>query len=202
MYFGKMKFQLIVTFILVSVGFGSCKKAPFDGMDEFRKNKFDLKLTQSFDFQGIEFKMPTHFYKENLGNFVIKIGDFSGRDSSLNTFFSIEMFTPEEWNEIIPEDSMPAILDLHDINIAYLSRRYKNYYKAGISSTSRLKLSYPNQFQVIATKALETSVERYFAMATIEVKNKFYIFQYAASPQLMEYVCDDFKRILKSVKKK
>lgn len=205
-----MKF-LITLAILIPMLFASCahsdpEKEQENVMKAFKENDYNFTSYKKKSYRGVKFKLPTSFDVDYGGGYTYKRDAFMRRNYQLGIIFTVEKFTKydinsELLNDYLIEDESDFLNSFHD---AYSSRRYESLHGASISykKVTKKNIPYKGVTQVVSGSSSQSSNTHYYAMATLKVKEDYYVFQMITTPEMMSYVFDDFERILSTVRSK
>lgn len=192
---------LLLPFILM----GGCvdyDKENREVREAFKANHYNFALDKTIKYEGISFRIPKHFKRYYSHNYTIKNSSITRTSNALNIFFSVERFTKADLHRDFVSDFIIKDDLLNTFQDAYAWRRYTSVDNGGASIKKELPKNL-KQKGVIQTIAGENSYNGmvYYATATIQVKDNYYVFQWITGKPIMSYTYDDFERILKSVKK-
>lgn len=173
-----------------------------DFLDEFRENNYNFKLDRKIKFEGISFAFNSSFDIHYSKDFIIKKSGIVKSFYPLNIYFSVEKFTPNDVSmpfiasEVLRDDLLNSF---HD---AYVKRRFNSINEASVT----IKKALPKRWKlkgVIQTVRGNMSLNsfEYYAVASVEVKDAVFIFQWICRKEIMDYTFDDFERVLKSIQK-
>lgn len=199
-----MRYRLLlvlVPFILM----GGCvdyNKENKEIREAFKKNHYNFALDKTIKYEGISFHIPKHFKRYYSHNFTIKNSSITRTSNALNIYFSVERFTKSDLRREFVSDFIIKHDLLNTFQDAYVWRRFASIDNGGISIKKELpkNLKQKGVIQTVAGDGAYAGMT-YYATATIQVKDNYYVFQWITSKQIMNYTYDDFERILKSVKK-
>lgn len=200
--------HLIALTILIPLLFAACsdssEKSQEDALKAFRENNYNFTNYKKVSYKGIKFKVPEVFDIDFGGGYTYKRNAFLRRDYLQGIIFTVEKFTDSDLNSELMEDYLVEKDVLNAFHDAYSDRRYESLLTASISykKTTKKNIPYKGVTQVISGRTSDYSNEHYYAMATIEIKGDYYVFQMISEPAMMSYVFDDFERILATVRSK
>ena len=120
----------------------------------------------------------------------------------MDVFFSVEEFDEEATETIkfsFDNDSLAGIDAVHD---HYFWKRNESLTDAEIGIKKELpeSVQFPGYIQVINGAESDYNVPSSYFTATLEINNKYYVFQLIGKEENMGYLYDDFIDILSSVR--
>jgi hypothetical protein len=200
-----MKALKIFVFLSCGVMFSACPGANYENAaDKLFKNGMDLPDPQKGYHDGIKYKISSLFEDSYSADFVLKNNATTKVIYDLDLNFSIESFTRAEaeafkFNFSEETDLLNAV---HD-NYVYARQRSLDSYFTSIKKPVNKKVGFKGVFQTIKGSGLEEyeSEDLLYLTATIEVGEKFYVFQLIGKSENMGYLKDDFEDILNSIEK-
>lgn len=173
-------------------------KSPLELIQE---NNMDLPEPIVFYHKGLNFKLSNLFEKSSNRNMVIQNDAAVRIISQLSLYFTVESFSQSEADdyaysfntEIDPLDA------IHDV---YSEKRLKTFdeYTISIKKAVPAPIKYPGYIQVLSGSQYENDLPTTYFMATIQVENKYFVFQLIGKEDNMGYLHDDFIEILSSIK--
>ena len=198
-----MKKSIAIIFIpLALASCGPTKVDKTNTLEKFRLNGYDFILDEHAKYQTIQFKIPSCFLR-NYYQAGITNNPFERFTNTYNGYFSIEKFHAHDRqyefvaNEIMTSDELNLF---HD---SYVKARL-NTIHSGVSSLKKTiskKVKFPGLIQVVHSMGDQYSNdELYYVIATLKVKNDYYIFQWAVREEMLSYTYDDIEDILATVR--
>lgn len=169
---------------------------------DFKANHYQFILSDKATFRGIKFKLPATFDKTWRQSVTITSNSLIRYSKVFKMFFTVEEFS--EQDTYLPFVArVPMILDLKNrFHDAYVDQRLKTLDEKGLS----IKKAGPKDvhFPMIIQTVRGVDIDWYdedllYVVATLEVKHKYYVFQWIGSEEKMKFMYDDFIAILKSV---
>ncbi len=197
----------IVLLLLLAPVLTACppqKDRTEDVMKKFQENHFNLELLKKEVYGKIKFQLPESMEKDYATNYVYRRQALTRRDYNLGLAFSVERFTEGDMYSEMMEDYVVEEDLLNSFHDAYVNRRLESLYQGGLSFKKdvRSNVKFPGVIQVVTGESSRGYNALYYATATLKVEKEYYIFQMIAPKSMMDYVYDDFERILASVRKK
>lgn len=200
-----MKF-LIASFCCLLM-FSACidDEGTQETFEEFKSNDYNFNLDKKFSYKNITFQLPSSFKKSFSTRFTITNHSNTFHQQRIGMYFSVERFLPVDKSRAFVQDFIIEEDLLNTFQDAYAYKRYQSLQDGGLSVKKDLFNSPTKRgvFQVLHGDSNNFyGEEMRYALATIKIKNEYYVFQFITSKSLMNYSMDDFKRILHSVKSK
>lgn len=173
---------------------------------KLRENNMNFPAWEKKAWQGNTYIVPKDFDTENDINYIsiseenVKYDNWEIRISLLLEEF--DMNDAEHFQYIVDGNSK-----LESVHQAYVDTRSKNggYRKFSVSQRKKLKLKYQNYSTVV----IENFVREYSYddesnvtcfITTLKKKDKFYVIQLSGRADKMNYLYDDYLKIVKSFK--
>lgn len=162
----------------------------------------DFPEAKKLKYKDIKFKLSDLFVNDYRTTHTLHDDALTKVIYDMNLYFTVEKFNEEEARDIqfLFEDTCSLLQAVHD---HYILRRAESLIK---SETSILKevpnsVAYPGLFQVIHERGNDYIHSSYF-IATLELSESFYVFQFIGKEEHMGYLLDDFFELLNSVNEK
>jgi hypothetical protein len=181
---------------------GGCVK-PSDGKAKhsFVKNGYNLVNLQTETFHEIHFKLSDFFEESNYsGQFVMKNNSKVYSIPSMNIYFSVELFTP---NDIISirKGNYEVSSDLTVLMDHYIYSREKSLsnYATSIRKQNKTKSGLPLCYQTIKVNSDLADPVQIYEIGAIDTKKGKFVFQFFGNGEPLAYLHDDFLKILRSV---
>lgn len=200
-----MKF-LIASFCCLLM-FSACvdEEGTQETFEEFKSNDYNFNLDKKFSYKNITFQLPSSFKKSFSTRFTITNHSNTFHQQRIGMYFSVESFLPVDKSRAFVQDFIIEEDLLNTFQDAYAYKRYQSLQDGGLSVKKDL-FNTPTKQGVIQVLHGDSNnfygEEMRYALATIKIKNEFYVFQFITNKSLMNYSMDDFKHILHSVKSK
>lgn len=195
--------KLSTIFLLLGILFlttacpGVRSKSNSKKLEENNQNFPDL---ERFHFEDISFMKPEMFEKEYADNYILSdvYETFSAYDIYIH--LSVELFDKEQIS-IIQYAQDNTQKDLDAMHSHYIDRRANSLYDANISIKKEMPKSvgFKGYIQVVHGKSNEYDELISYFIATIQVKDQFYVFQLIGKKNNMGYLYDDFINLLSSI---
>ncbi len=172
-------------------------------LEDFKENNYNFNLDQKVKYKNISFELPTSFKKNFSTRITITNHGNTFVQSNLGIYFTVERFLPKDKSRAFVQDFVIEQDLLNTFQDAYAAKRFSTLENAGLSIKKDLFNS-PKKVGVIQTLQGESSAfygeEMIYGLATVQINQEYYVFQFITGKSLMNYSMDDFKRILHSVK--
>lgn len=170
--------------------------------DKLFKNKMDLPNPMNRYYSGIHFKLSELFQLSYNTDYVVKDNAETWIDYELNLHFSTEYFTKSDAKSYKFTFS-EKVNDLNAVHDYYVLKRQNSLSKhfTSIKKPVAKSVGFNGLIQSIEGKNEYSDDRLMYLMATIEVDNKFYVFQLIGKKENMGYLNDDFLDILNSIEK-
>lgn len=160
----------------------------------------DLPEPLGFSHKGLNFKLSKLFERSSYNNMVIQDDAAVRVISQLSLYFTVESFSQSEADayaysfdtEIDPLDAV------HDV---YSEKRLETLdeYTVSIKKAVPKSVKFPGYIQVLSGSRHKNDQPTTYFMSTIQVGNKYYVFQLIGKEDNMGYLHDDFIKILSSI---
>ena len=176
-----------------------------DTLKTFRENDYNFSEFKKQGYKNIRFKMPKSFDIDYGNRHCYKSSALNRRDYTLGIIFTVERFTEDDLESELMEDYYLVDEDLlNSFHDAYADRRYESLTNASISfkKDTKKNIKFKGVTQTLSGRNSSYSDDVYYAMATLKVRKEYYIFQFISKREMMDYVYDDFERLLASVRHK
>lgn len=175
---------------------------------ELLSNDMDFKFWKRYSAKGISFKLPKSFDEEHYQNYTIdNTNSFKRSNQSLGMYFSVEVFT--DTNAVLFQYMTNEKSLIHSVQKNYVNKIESGLLNRGtFFRTSILKII-GSKNKCISQVISENFVRQYkwdvdytttYFVATMKVRNQFYVFQLIGRSENQKYLYDDFLKILFSVK--
>lgn len=194
-----------IAIILIPLALASCGPTKVDKtntLEKFRLNGYDFILDQKEKYQTIQFKIPSCFLRNHYGAGMTN-NPLERFTNTYNGYFSVERFHTHDRTYRFVADEIMTSDELNLFHDAYVKARL-NTVQSGVSSLKKStpkKVKFPGLIQVVHSMGDEYSNdELYYVIATLKVKNDFYIFQWAVRKEMLGYTYDDIEDILATVR--
>lgn len=166
------------------------------------KNNMDLPDLDKVYHDGIHFKLSDLFTDSYNKEFVIKDDATTKIIYDLDLNFSVESFdsTEAEMFKYVFSENTDNLNAIHD---QYVIKRQKSLYEyfTSIKKSVPEKVGFNGVIQTIEGVNYYEDEPLIYLMATIEVYDRFLVFQLIGKKENMGYLYDDFLNILKSIEK-
>lgn len=200
-----MKLVKILALFSCSLLFTACPGVDYeDATDKLFKNKMDLPDPELRYHDGIKYKLSSLFEDSYNTDFVLKDNATTKVIYDLDLNFSVESFTRSEaeayrFNFSEETDLLNAV---HD-NYVYARQRSLDSYFASVKKPVSKKVGFKGVYQTIQGTGIEEYDDQdlLYLTASVEVGEKFYVFQLIGKTENMGYLKDDFSDILNSIEK-
>lgn len=200
-----MKLVNLILLLGCGVLFTACPGVDYeDAGDKLFKNNMDLPDPEKRYHDGVKFMLSSLFEDSYNTDFVLKDNATTKVIYDLDLNFSVESFTKVEaeaykFNFSEETDLLNAV---HD-NYVYARQRSLPSYFTSVKKPVSKKVGFKGVFQTIKGTAVEDydGADLLYLTATIEVGEKFYVFQLIGKTDNMGYLKDDFEDILNSIEK-
>ncbi|MDH4471215.1 MAG: hypothetical protein QE487_01335 [Fluviicola sp.] len=176
-----------------------------DTLKAFRENGYNFSEFKKQGYKNIRFKMPKSFEVDYGNNYCYKPSALSRRDYALGVIFTVERFTEDDLESELMEDFYLVDDDLlNSFHDAYADRRYESLTNASISfkKDTKKNIKFKGVTQTISGRSSDYADDIYYVMATLKVRKEYYVFQFISKHEMMDYVYDDFERMLATVRHK
>lgn len=170
----------------------------------FQEHHYNLVDLEKKIYKNITFKLPKSFSIDYGASYTFKKGGMHRREYTLGIIFSVERFTNTDFESEFMEDYFMENDVLNSFHDAYIDRRSKSLEESASSFKKDFKKNakFEGVFQTVKGTSYSGSYPLYYSMATLNVNDEYYVFQFIAEKQMMDVVQDDFERLLASVRKK
>lgn len=199
-----MKF---INIILLFILFGVLTACPSthkyeEASKKLHKNKMDLPDPVMYEHDGVSYKISELFEENQDVNYVLKDDATTKIIYDLDLNFSVESFTKAEAEafQFAFSDSIDLLNSVHD---QYVIKRENSLIepRTSIKKIAPKKVGFPGIIQTIHGSTYEFGKETTYLMSTIEIGDKFFVFQLIGIKDNMGYLYDDFLDILNSIEK-
>ena len=199
--FVNVKIKRIITLctglFLLTACPGTTSKSPLELIQE---NNMDLPQPAGFYHKGLNFKISNLFERSSYNNMVIQDDAAVRVISQLSIYFTVESFTKSEADAYAYsfDTEIDGLDAVHDV---YSEKRLNTLdeYTISIKKEVPKSVNYPGYIQVISGSRYENDLPATYFLATIQVGNKYYVFQLIGKEDNMGYLHDDFIEILSSI---
>lgn len=180
----------------------SSEKEKEDSAQTFRDNQYNFPSWKKQKYKNIRFKIPKSFEFDYGNQYCYKSSALTRRDFSLGIIFTVERFTEDDLESELMEDYMIEKDLLNGFHDAYVERRYESLHQSGVSfkKDTKKNVKHKGVIQTLFGRTSDYADDLYYATATLKIKKEYYIFQCIAKKDMMDYVYDDFERILTTVR--
>ena len=197
----------LLFFLLLMPLLTACPPGKDSGEDivkNFRKNGYNMLPVKKHGYKKITFKLPESMEMDYSSHYTYKSDAYRYREHNIGIIFSIERFTEDDLYSTMMEDFIIEDDLLNSFHDAYVDRRLGSLHEGGASFKKdvRKNVKFPGTIQVVSGQSSSGSELLYYATATLKVEKEYYLFQFICDKPMMDYVYDDFERILASVRKK
>lgn len=169
-------------------------------LDEIQDNKMDFPDLALQHYDGISYQLSTLFRQSYYDDFVIQTNANVRIINELALFFSVESFSEDEalTAQYEFEEEVSLLDAIHDM---YTSKRVNTLFNPTVSIKKTLpeSVSFPGYMQVTNGSRDEYGDPTTYFMATVEIDDRFYVFQLIGKKENMGYLHDDFIDILSSI---
>lgn len=162
----------------------------------------DLPDSRINYYNGIRFKMSNLFVDSYNKDFVIKDDALTKVIFDLDLNLSVEVFDENDATAIQFAFSEDVNL-LNAVHDHYSFKRQKSLHEhfTSIKKAVPKEVGFNGVIQTIEGQNYTDEERLMYLMSTIEIRNKFYVFQLIGKKDNMGYLYDDFLTILKSIEK-
>lgn len=189
--------KLVFLLLLIPI-MTACPKRNKSDLKRIQENNWDLPDLKDQSYHAIKFKLSDVFVESFRNSFAITRDDAMIREiKEIDVFFSVERFSNSQIDNLKTYfDSSPSDHDaVHDY---YLEERCENLKSHERSIKREIKnLKYPTYIETIVSNDSYRPIS-YF-IASMQVGNECYVFQFIGSYECMGYLYDDFMDLLTSV---
>lgn len=174
---------------------------------ELYANHMDFKKWEKVTSKGISFKIPACFEEEKYTNFTIdNYNSFKRSNLRLGLYFSVEVFS--DTNAVLFQYMNNEKSLMYAVQKNYVNKIESGLMNRGSYRKSILKkITTKNKCfsQVISQNFVrqykwDIDYSSSYFVATMKVRNQFYVFQLIGRSENQKYLYDDFLKILFSVK--
>ena len=198
----------VIFFLLLLPLINACspgKETSKDILKRFKTDGYNMSPLKRTVYGAIKFQLPETMEVDYSSTYAYKSTAFTRREYNLGILFSVERFTEGDlYSELMTD--YPVVGDdfLNGFHDAYVNRRLESLYQGGTTFKKDVskKVKFPGTIQVISGQSSEGYNFLYYVTSTLKVDKDYYIFQFICEKEMMDYVFDDFERILASVRKK
>ena len=150
-------------------------------------------------FEGVTFQLSNLFVDDYEDDYTLSENSDTKVIYDVDLNFSVEVFEKDE-AEVFQygfEDDINLLNAVHDY---YVIRRQSSLFESSVSIKKPLPetVDYKGYIQVVNGGAYEYDGSSYLT-ATMEINNRYYVFQLIGVKENMGYLYDDFVDILSSV---
>lgn len=201
--FVSMKIVHLSFLIVLMLVLTACPEIRTEGAQQkLFKNHMDLPELNRVKYYGISFQLSKLFEDNFDFEYVIKDQAMSKSIYDLGLNFSAEMFTQSEadlFKYSIGEDRD----NLNAVHDYYVIKRQNSMYEhfSSIKKKGPRNSGFPTVIQTIEGPGYEGGDTVTYMMATVDVNDKYYVFQLIGKKGHIGYLYDDFLDIIKSIKK-
>lgn len=174
-------------------------------LKKFRKDGYNMTSLKTHVYGTIRFRLPATMQHDYSTHYAYKSTAFRRREQNLGILFTAERFQEADRYSELMEEYVYADNDLlNSFHDAYVNRRMHSLDQGGASFKKEVRsnVKFPGAIQVVSGESTYDDALLYYATATLKVDEDYYIFQFICDKPMMDYVYDDFERILASVRKK
>jgi len=195
------RFTFLVLILMITACGSSDKVDKTNSREKFKLNGYDLILDAKHNWGNIMFKIPSCFLKSYYSQGTVKPKSFMRETSTFNGYFFVEEF--EESDQYLSfVESQVASKDLlnlfHDAYVNIIANRLTG----GVSALKKdlpKSIKYKGVIQVVREYSSKEDPD-YYAVATLKIKKRYYIFTWLTGKEMMSYTYDDFIDILETVR--
>lgn len=197
-----MKFLKFIPAFLVFMLLTACPSSRQQNViEQVKKNKMNLPDIKTVHTQGIHFKLSSLFFN-NYYDFTHKKNAFKRNITELNLYFSVEKFDKNDISKLqfYSETEKNNYQIVHEF---YINKRLNTLieYKTSLKNGLPKEVGYKGIIQYIDGTSSTYNKPNLYMIATVEIDNNCYVFQFIGPKKNMSYFHDDFIRILKSINK-
>lgn len=198
-----MKFTHVFSLLILTIVLTACPRVQYeDAKKKLYKNNMDLPDLKITYYNGIRFKMSNLFVDSHNKDFVIKDDALTKVIYDLDLNLSVEVFDENDANAIQFAFSEDVDL-LNAVHDHYSFKRQKSLHEhfTSIKKSVPKEVGFKGVIQTIEGKDYMDEEQLLYLMSTVEIRNKFYVFQLIGKKENMGYLYDDFISILNSIEK-
>lgn len=194
--------HLTILFILVNVLTACPGSSSVNAKKKLFKNHMDLPDPIKTYHNGIHFMLSDLFETNYDSDFVLK------DDATLKVNYDLDLnFSVETFSKLEAESFRFAFSDetdlLNAVHDNYALRRQKSLHQhfSSIKKAVPKEVGFDGVIQTIEGEEFYQDGKLLYLMATIEIDNKYHVFQLIGKKENMGYLYDDFLDILNSIEK-
>lgn len=198
-----MKFIYIPSLFTMLFVLTACPGRQYENAQKkLYKNHMDLPTAVKRSHDGIHFKISELFENSYDKDFVLKANATTKIIYDLDLNFSVESFDKNEAEafKFAFSDDIDLLNAVHD---QYIVKRQNSLYDhfTSIKKKAPKNVGFNGITQTIEGKTYEDEGFCTYFMSTIQVGDKYYVFQMIGMKDNMGYLYDDFLEIIKSIEK-
>jgi len=202
-----MKFNKYILILILPI-LSACPtaKSPTKDANELYSNRMNFKKWEKNVFYDISFLLPEKFEEKKYSHITISSKKSLTKSiESLSLYFSVEIFDETKASEISYLLNEPQFINAVQSN--YVKRinysNNSNYEKLRISNIKKIGKENKCISQVLIQNfnrqnKWDVDYTLTYFVATKKIKSNFYVFQFIGKSTNMNYLYDDFLRIVES----
>lgn len=170
--------------------------------DKLFKNRMDLPNPHRKYYQGIHFQLSELFENAYNSDYVIKDDALNMINYELNLYFSVEAFskTEAESYQYTFSNDLDKLNAVHDYYVLSRQKSLSRHFTS-IKKPVAKSVGFNGVLQTIEGLNEYADDKLMYLMATVEVGDKYYVFQMIGKKENMGYLNDDFLDIINSIEK-
>ncbi len=169
-------------------------------LNDLLNNKMDFLEFKRVYFDNLNFLLPKCFDKRTYSNITYKDDQCFYQNDELNLYFTCEHFYADEAEsyQFMREDSVSQLDAIHDM---YVAKRIATLKKNKLSIKKEIheKSELEGVLQTISGGSGYGEQNTYF-IASVIFGDEYFVFQFIGRQGNMDYLEDDFQKIIESVR--
>lgn len=189
--------------MLLTLLLTACPRVQYeDAKKKLYKNHMDLPDPVIKNYHGIRFKMSNLFVDAYNKDYVLKDDALTKVIYDLDLNFSIEAFDENEANafQFAFSENTDLLNAVHD-HYSFKRQNSLEEHFTSIKKSVPKTVGFNGVIQTIEGVNYVDDEKLLYLMSTIEIRNKYYVFQLIGKKENMGYLYDDFLNILNSIDK-
>lgn len=201
--FVSMKFIHILFLLTLVVLLTACPRVQYeDAKKKLYKNHMDLPDPEINYYSGIRFKLSNLFTDAYNKDYVLKDDALTRVIYDLDLNFSIEEFDASEAQafQFAFSENTDLLNAVHD-HYSFKRQNSLEEHFTSIKKSVPKTVGFNGVIQTIEDTEDLDEENLLYIMSTVEIRNKYYVFQLIGKKDNMGYLYDDFLNILNSIDK-
>lgn len=206
------RFTVLSTILLLLAACGDQQMSSTRTVEDFRNNNYNLVFNKDMKYQNIRYKLPEIFESANNPNYPTYYSSSATIRSNarydvaynFNIYYSIERFKNSDRNMPFVQDMVMSKDMVNFFHDGYVIARANSITEGVSSLKKRIKTKHcSGLIQVVKAYSEQPSsydTDMYYAIATLKVKDEYYVFQWMCDKEMMDYTYDDFEHFLRTVR--